>query len=60
MLDLADRLSDLSPAQWREVLLAAAMSRCIACGLHDGCDCDDETDAAKERVKARAAEVDNG
>lgn len=53
--DLGAIVSDLSAAEWRALLLAAADHRCIACGESDGCDCDDLTDAAKERVTRRAA-----
>jgi hypothetical protein len=52
--DLVAIVADLTPAQWRSILLAAADQRCIACGSDCDCDCSDEVDAAKGLVAERA------
>ena len=54
---MIDRVGDLSAAEWRALLLAAAEHRCIACGECDACECSDDVDASKGVVERRASEV---
>ena len=44
--DLSDVLSDLTAIEWRAMLAAAAMHRCIRCGEHDSCACSEAEEAA--------------
>lgn len=37
--DLSDALSDLSAAEWRALVAAAADHRCTVCGEIDACKC---------------------
>ncbi len=55
--DLADAMADLTPGEWRAILLAAAEHRCVACGHHDQCECSEEIDVAKVLLVNRTAHL---
>jgi hypothetical protein len=54
---LGDTLSDITPSDWRALLIAAAFHRCVACGELDACRCNAATDEAKALVVDRARDL---
>jgi hypothetical protein len=57
--DILFYVNNMTPAQWRRLLIEASQQRCLACGRDTGCECSVEVDAAKELVALRAAGLED-